>query len=69
VRNYLPLLSQEKYYSETKHGYARGREPVTYVENIRTYYNLLTWLTQQKSQKRGEEKITPPLSPSSSSAL
>ncbi len=69
VQNYLPLLSQEKYYSETKHGYARGREPVTYVENIRTYYNLLSWLNLQKAQKKEKEQDTPPLSPSSSSAL
>ncbi len=69
VQTYLPLLSQEKYYKETKHGYARGREPVTYVENIRTYYNLLTWLTQQKSEKADKEQQPPPLSPSSSSAL
>ena len=69
VQTYLPLLSQEKYYSKTKHGYARGREPVTYVENIRTYYNLLTWLNKQKSQNREKNPQPPPLSSSSSSAL
>lgn len=67
LRTVLPLLSQEKYHQETKHGYARGREPVTYVENIRTYYNLLSWLNLQKVQK--EEPQLPPLNPSSSSAL
>ncbi len=69
VRRALPLLSQEKYYKDAKHGYARGREPVTYVENIRTYYNLLSWINLQKAQKNGDEQQIPPLNPSSSSAL
>jgi len=45
VKKYLPLLSKKKWYKKTKHGYARGKEPVRYVENIRSYYNLLIWLT------------------------
>ncbi len=67
VQTYLPLLSQEKYYADTKHGYARGREPVTYVENIRTYFNLLSWLGQQKIQHTEKKPQLPPIS--SSSAL
>ena len=43
VKQFLPLLSRKKYYSTVKHGKARGREPVTYVENIRYYYRLLVW--------------------------
>lgn len=43
VRESLPLLSVKKYYSKTKHGYARGQEPVKYVRNIRNYYDLLLW--------------------------
>ena len=69
VQRYLPLLSQEKYHKKTKHGYARGREPVTYVENIRTYHNLLTWLNQQKSKNSEKAQKPRPISPSSSSAL
>lgn len=41
VKNYLPLLAKEKWYSQTKHGYARGGEPVRYIENIRRYYDIL----------------------------
>lgn len=41
VKENLPLLSQKKWYSKTKYGYARGREPVRYVENIRSYYDQL----------------------------
>ncbi|MFH1122914.1 MAG: membrane-bound lytic murein transglycosylase MltF, partial [Pseudomonadota bacterium] len=37
----LPLLSYRKYYKKTKNGYCRGREPVRYVNNIRTYYDIL----------------------------
>jgi len=37
----LPLLSQKKYYSTLKFGYARGAEPVKYVEAIYNYRNIL----------------------------
>jgi len=60
VKERLPLLAKKKYYSQTKHGYARGWEPVTYVENIRNYYNILV-LHENEEQKRilaEEEKQT-----------
>ncbi len=47
LKRYLPLLSQKKWYRLTRYGYARGYEPVRYVENIRRYYDLLTWHAQQ----------------------
>lgn len=47
VKQSLPLLAQKKWHSKTKYGYARGKEPVRYVENIRGYYKLLTWLTEE----------------------
>lgn len=47
VKKTLPLLSQRKWYRKLKHGYARGREPVRYVENIRSYYDILVWQTEQ----------------------
>jgi membrane-bound lytic murein transglycosylase F len=43
VRNFLPLLEQEHWYTQTENGYARGREPVRYVENVRGYRDLLEW--------------------------
>jgi len=49
VKKNLPLLSKEKWFHQTRHGYARGREPVRYVENIRTYYDILVWLTEQET--------------------
>jgi membrane-bound lytic murein transglycosylase F len=47
VKKYLPLLSQKKWYKQTKYGYARGNEPVRYVENIRSYYDILAWITDR----------------------
>lgn len=47
VKQRLPLLTEEKWHQQTKHGYARGKEPVRYVENIRSYYDLLVWLTEE----------------------
>jgi len=44
----LPLLSQRKWYSRLPFGYARGWEPVLYVDNIRAYYNILKWLTDRE---------------------
>ena len=44
----LPLLAQRKWYTQLPYGYARGWEPVLYVNNIRAYYNILKWLTEQE---------------------
>jgi len=44
VNERLPLLSQEKYYRETRYGYARGYEARQYVENIRSYFDTLVWM-------------------------
>ncbi len=41
VRQVLPLLSQKKYYKDLRHGYARGNEPVRYVEQIATFIDIL----------------------------
>lgn len=45
VKESLPLLSKKQWHQLTKYGYARGYEPVLYVQNIRRYYDLLQWLT------------------------
>lgn len=45
VRESLPLLSQRRWYQTVRSGYARGREPVQYVDNIRAYYDVLIWMT------------------------
>ncbi len=45
VKQHLPLLSKKKWYSQTRNGYARGSEPVRYIENIRRYYDILLYDT------------------------
>jgi len=54
VKQFLPLLSQEKWYSQTRHGYARGKEPVRYVSNIRSYLDLLIWNTNNKQTNEAD---------------
>lgn len=46
VKRMLPRLSQPKWYSKTRYGYARGGEPVNFVTNVRRYYDILTWVNQ-----------------------
>jgi len=41
VKMMLPLLRDRKYYSTLKYGYARGSEPVQYVQQIRQYEQIL----------------------------
>lgn len=47
----LPLLSHKKYYRNLKYGYARGEEPVKYVESIYNYKDIL--------EKISKELVTP----------
>lgn len=58
VRSTLPLLRQKKYYRTLEYGYARGTEPVRYVERIRTYFKILTQNTERTHQDN--EKATEP---------
>lgn len=51
VKEYLPLLQKKKYYKQTRYGYARGNEPVIYVQNIRRYYDVLNWMTQEQPEE------------------
>jgi membrane-bound lytic murein transglycosylase F len=41
IKQVLPLLSDPKYYRTLKYGYARGHEPVRYVQRIREYHHVL----------------------------
>jgi membrane-bound lytic murein transglycosylase F len=43
VREFLPLLEREEWYTRTENGYARGWEPVRYVDNVRDYRDMLEW--------------------------
>lgn len=70
VKDYLPLLSQKRYYKQTRHGYARGSEPVSYVQNIRRYFDVLVWndnsnldlaLESENLQLSANIRVIPPL--------
>ena len=43
VMERLPQLQNSRYYQTVRHGYARGNEAVTYVQNIRHYQGILEW--------------------------
>ena len=51
----LPLLSQKRYYRTLKYGYARGSEPVKYVEAIYNYKEILDKSEKEKQIKK--EKV------------
>ncbi|NQZ53635.1 MAG: membrane-bound lytic murein transglycosylase MltF [Piscirickettsiaceae bacterium] len=61
IKAHLPLLSKKKWYEQTRHGYARGGEPVRYIENIRRYYDILLHDQQKNvSSKPNIDKQNPP---------
>jgi membrane-bound lytic murein transglycosylase F len=43
VREQLPLLAEEAWYSRVKRGYARGWEPARFVDQVRQYLAVLEW--------------------------
>ncbi len=60
VKERLPLLQKKKWYKKTKHGYARGQEPVNYVTNIRRYYDVLVWLDEEQQSPEPHKEEAPP---------
>ena len=50
VSEALPLLARRRWYERVQYGYARGWEPVLYVNNIRNYYNIIRWLTESDEE-------------------
>ena len=55
LKKSLPLLSQKKYYQTLRHGYARGSEPVRYVDSIYDYRDILE-NSIEESKVDSEEK-------------
>ena len=43
VRECLPLLAQERFYTNAKRGYARGWEPAQFVDRVQRFLTLLEW--------------------------
>lgn len=62
VKESLPLLTRMRWYKNTRYGYARGNEPVKYVENIRSYYDILHWhLAKEKQPTEKVAYVSPAL--------
>jgi membrane-bound lytic murein transglycosylase F len=57
VRDQLPLLGEERWYSLVKRGYARGWEPVQFVDRVQRFLTLLEW------QPGDGVAAAPPLTP------
>lgn len=52
LKEVLPLLARREHYRSLKYGYARGWEPVQYVQRIRDYRDVLErWLTRKEEQQ------------------
>ena len=43
VRDELPRLAEARWFERVKHGYARGWEPVQFVDRVQRYLTLLEW--------------------------
>ncbi|WP_026280783.1 membrane-bound lytic murein transglycosylase MltF [Thioalkalivibrio sp. ALE30] len=56
VMQWLPRLADPEWYERTRYGYARGWEPVVYVQNIRSYYDKLI----QRFPESGDHRPPPP---------
>ncbi len=41
MREVLPLKADQRYYPRTRYGYARGYEPVHYVQRVRNYRDVI----------------------------
>ena len=58
LRDALPWLTQERYISRTRYGYARGHEAAAYVGNIRAYFDILTWMTNNQNAQKPPTLVT-----------
>jgi len=54
VKVRLPLLASSVWHNKTKHGYARGYEPVQFVTRIRTYHEIVRKRDDSRSQIQNE---------------
>ena len=59
VRERLPLLSEEQWYKRVQRGYAPGPQAVTYVDNVRRYYEILMWMERRENLTTDEGGLTP----------
>lgn len=61
LKEVLPLLSRKEHYSRLKFGYARGIEPVIYIQRIRQYKDILDYLFKPHLHKLEPDDVVFPL--------
>ena len=59
VREQLPLLAQGRWYARAKRGYARGWEPVQFVDRIQRFLTLLEWQPGDAAPVQGTAAAAP----------
>jgi membrane-bound lytic murein transglycosylase F len=57
VKEHLPLLEQPRWYQRTRFGFARGSEPVVFVNRVRTYYDVLVKLDEDERARNRTEVL------------
>jgi membrane-bound lytic murein transglycosylase F len=63
VRQELPLLAQERWYTRAKRGYARGWEPVQFVDRVKSFLTLLEWQPGETSSTAPAVVVQPSAPP------
>jgi membrane-bound lytic murein transglycosylase F len=53
----LPLLSKRKYFKDSLYGYCRGKEPVDYVSNINSYYDIIKLMDVHREITERQEDL------------
>jgi membrane-bound lytic murein transglycosylase MltF len=56
LRKYLLKLNKKKFYKKMQYGYARGWEAVQYIENVKQYYDIISFL--EEKDKNIKDNIT-----------
>ncbi|WP_421869910.1 membrane-bound lytic murein transglycosylase MltF [Motiliproteus sp.] len=71
VAKHLPKLTQPRWYKTVKHGFARGYEPVQYVQNIQRYQTMLKLESRHDAiqEMMAEPEIMGPPAPSAGTDL
>jgi len=60
VRKEFPLLAQESWYTRAKRGFARGWEPVQFVDRVQSFLTLLEWQPAQNAASAAAVVAKPP---------
>ena len=50
LKIYLLKLNKKQFYKQMKYGYARGWEAVQYIENVKQYYDIISFLEQKDNK-------------------